>query len=74
MNENKKNKYVRMANCGIEFVAAVAVGIFGGLILDKYFDKSPLFLIIFFILGCGAGYWNLFKYAGSISDKISDKK
>ncbi|MDR2681827.1 MAG: AtpZ/AtpI family protein [Holosporaceae bacterium] len=69
MNDNKKNKYMQMTTCGVEFVSAVAVGIFLGVMLDKYFEKSPLFLIIFFLLGCVAGYWNILKYICSMSNK-----
>lgn len=45
----------------------LVVGIFvGGLVgwqLDKWFDTSPVFLLIFFLLGAAAGIWNVIRVA-----------
>ena len=61
--EKKKNiTFSYMASCGVEFFSAIAVGSLLGIGLDRYFDKSPLFLIIFFILGSIAGYFNVLRY------------
>ena len=51
-----------VANCGIEFAASVFVGAMIGLGIDRYFDKFPLFLVIFFLLGGIAGYCNVLHY------------
>ncbi|MDR2724236.1 MAG: AtpZ/AtpI family protein [Holosporaceae bacterium] len=61
--KNDKNKQLRfMAACGVEFVSAVMVGMGLGGWLDKYFHKFPIFLIIFFLLGCISGYFNIIRH------------
>ncbi|MDR2067413.1 MAG: AtpZ/AtpI family protein [Holosporaceae bacterium] len=62
MNEEKRKKAAFRASIGLELVSAVIVGILMGLWLDKRFRTPPLFLIIFFLFGCVAGYMNILKY------------
>jgi F0F1-type ATP synthase assembly protein I len=59
---DKKGYLVKAINCGLEFTSCVVVGVFIGVFLDKKFQCLPLFLIIFLILGCVAGYLNLMRY------------
>ena len=69
--ENKKSPitFAYIASCGVEFASAIAVGTLIGIWLDRYFNKSPLFLIIFFIIGCIAGYFNVLRYAADSYNK-----
>lgn len=69
--ENKKSPitFAYIASCGIEFASAIAVSTMIGIWMDRYFDKSPLFLIIFFIIGCIAGYFNILRYAADPYNK-----
>ena len=46
-----------------ELAAAILVGGFLGWQLDRWFDRSPLFLMIFLILGIVAGFWNVYRLA-----------
>lgn len=46
-----------------EFVAGVAVGGFIGWQLDSWLGTRPFLLIVFFLLGFGAGVWNVIKRA-----------
>ncbi|MDR1982494.1 MAG: AtpZ/AtpI family protein [Holosporaceae bacterium] len=62
MKDDKSKQFMSVASCGVEFVSAIIVGILIGAWIDKYFDKFPLFLILFFILGCISGYFNILKY------------
>ena len=44
-----------------EFVAAVMVGTAMGWGLDRLLGTSPVFLILFVLLGAAAGFWNVYR-------------
>jgi len=46
---------------GIELVAALAVGVGIGLLLDRWLDTAPLFLVVFFFMGSAAGFLNVYR-------------
>ena len=48
---------------GTELVAAVAVGVIFGFILDSWFGTKPWLMIIFFFLGAAAGMLNVIRAA-----------
>ncbi len=48
---------------GVELLAALLVGGGIGWLLDHWLGTMPLFLIIFFFLGAGAGMLNVFRAA-----------
>lgn len=54
---------------GTDFVSAVIVGLVIGYWIDKFFETTPLFLIIFLILGALAGFRNVYKYATKVISK-----
>lgn len=60
-NEQTKQTYESISGASMalrlsaEMVAALVVGIFFGLFLDRWFKTSPLFLLIFFGFGLAAG-------------------
>ena len=56
-------KVLRLA---VEIVAAMAVGLSLGLLLDIYLETKPIFTIIFFLLGSCAGFLNIFRVAKSL--------
>lgn len=56
---------------GVELVAGVIVGAGLGLLTDRWLGTSPLFLIVFFILGTLGAGMNIYRLAKS--QKISDK-
>jgi ATP synthase protein I len=47
----------------IEMVAGLAVGVVGGLYLDRHFGTAPFLLIVGFILGAGASFANVLRTA-----------
>ncbi len=51
---------------GVELVAALVVGVGIGLILDRWLDTAPWFLLVFFFFGAGAGILNVYRTAGGI--------
>ncbi len=50
----------------VELVAGLVVGIGIGWVLDRIFDTGPVLLIIFFLLGAGAGMVNVVRAAAQI--------
>lgn len=50
----------------VEIVAAMAVGLGIGILIDNYFETRPIFIIIFFLLGSCAGILNVFRVAKSL--------
>lgn len=46
---------------GSELLAGVIVGCAIGYFLDRQFASSPLFLIIFMMMGMAAGFWNVYR-------------
>ena len=46
----------------VEIVAAMAVGLGIGILIDNYFDTRPFFIIVFFLLGSAAGIMNAVSY------------
>ncbi|MFQ5625607.1 MAG: AtpZ/AtpI family protein [Methyloligellaceae bacterium] len=46
-----------------ELVVGLLVGGLIGWQLDRWFDTTPVFLLVFFILGAAAGIWNVIRTA-----------
>jgi len=51
---------------GTELVAALAVGVGIGLLLDHWLDTGPWFLVVCFFLGAAAGMLNVYRAASGI--------
>ena len=58
------------ARIGTELVAAVAVAVGIGLLLDAWLETKPWFLIAFIILGAGAGMMNVFRVANKLGGTV----
>jgi len=52
---------------GVELLAALLVGGGIGWLLDRWLGTLPLFLLIFFFLGAGAGLLNVFRAAKELN-------
>ena len=46
---------------GIELVAALAVGVGIGLLLDRWLGTTPWMMVVFFFLGSAAGFLNVYR-------------
>ncbi len=63
-NQNNKNKESGAGfgfKISTEIIAALAIGVSIGLLVDNYFNTKPIGLIIFFILGALAGFLNVYR-------------
>jgi ATP synthase protein I len=62
--QEETRKYIKLmalvSTMGISMALAIVIAIFIGYYLDKWFKTSPLFFLIFMILGIVAGFRNLY--------------
>ena len=66
---NKKTEpksFGKVMKVVVEIVAAMAVGLGIGILIDNYFETRPIFIIVFFLLGSAAGILNVFRVAKSL--------
>ena len=71
MSKNEDKKYNRellrslymISQIGLTIAACVIIGVLLGRFLDNTFGTSPVLLIIFSLLGAGAGFRSIFQYA-----------
>ena len=67
-NETSKGNAFGIAmRMGTEFVAAVFVASFIGFYIDKWLETTPIFIIIFFIIGSVAGIFNVVRSSKMIN-------
>jgi len=59
---------------GVEMVSALAVGVGIGLLLDWWLGTGPWFLVVFFLLGAGAGILNVYRAAMGYGLAVGYKK
>jgi F0F1-type ATP synthase assembly protein I len=65
----KDNRYARKAfddwkrygGAGVEMMASVLVGAFGGYGLDSWLHTKPWLMLVGFVLGSAAGFLGLFR-------------
>ncbi|HWB18114.1 MAG TPA: AtpZ/AtpI family protein [Vicinamibacterales bacterium] len=50
-----------LGTVGLTFVVAIVIGVAIGLWLDRLTGWSPLFFIVFFLLGLAAGITNVYR-------------
>ncbi|HLS53935.1 MAG TPA: AtpZ/AtpI family protein, partial [Tissierellaceae bacterium] len=60
---------VLISQIGISIITPILLGVFIGQFVDKWLKTEGIFVIIFIILGTGAGFLNLFKLTGAWKDK-----
>jgi ATP synthase protein I len=59
---------------GVELVAALAIGVGIGWVLDRWLGSSPWLLILFFVLGAAAGIMNVFRVARGYGGAVGYRK
>jgi ATP synthase protein I len=53
--------YFWIASIGIHLVISSVVGLFAGLYIDKWLHTKPVFMFIFFLIGLGAGFRQIYR-------------
>ena len=71
INFKDVGRYIRVS---VELFSAILVGVIIGILLDKYFDTSPLFLFIFLLLGFFAGLSNVYRTVKRLGFEVGFKK
>ncbi|OGU13773.1 MAG: hypothetical protein A2076_15355 [Geobacteraceae bacterium GWC2_53_11] len=61
-----------VSSMGISVVLAIAIGVWFGLTLDRWFDTKPWFFYIFLFIGIAAGFKNVYVIAGREIRKSDD--
>jgi ATP synthase protein I len=59
---------------GVELVAALAIGVAIGWLLDRWLGSSPWLLILFFVFGAAAGIMNVFRVAKGYGGAVGYRK
>lgn len=55
---------------GMEFATGVGVGLFLGIVIDKFFNTAPLFTLLFLFFGFGAGLLNVYRSVNNMDATI----
>jgi ATP synthase protein I len=58
----------------VDLLAALMVGVGIGVLLDKWLETKPWFLIVFFLLGSAAGILNVFRLMGGYGYSVGYRK
>ena len=74
MTPDRKQKgwlgeWAEYGSIGVEMMACVLVGAFGGYGLDRLFHTKPWLMIIGFVFGAAAGFLSLFRFVMKEKDK-----
>ncbi|NBB83072.1 MAG: ATP synthase I [Alphaproteobacteria bacterium] len=58
----------------VELAAAVIVGAGIGIVLDRWLGTSPWLLIVFFVVGCVAGFLNVYRTAQELDRQAKERR
>ena len=67
LNDKNVSPFGYAMKMGTEFVAAVFVASFVGFYIDKWLETTPIFIILFFIIGSVAGIFNVVRSSKMIN-------
>jgi len=64
MKKKKESAFRELAyysSIGLSIAFAIFIGVFIGVALDRYFDTTPIFTLIFLAVGVLAGFSNIIR-------------
>ncbi len=53
-----------LSGVGLTLVISTVLGLYGGLVLDRWLGTSPWLMLVGLLLGIAAGFVNLFRAVG----------
>ncbi len=62
-------KIAAISSLGLMLPSSIAVGLFLGYYLDKFFGTRPWLLLVFFILGIVSGFYSLIRGLSKFKDE-----
>ncbi len=62
-------KIAAVSSLGLMLPSSIAVGLFFGYYLDKFFGTRPWLLLVFFILGTVSGFYSLIRGLNKFKDE-----
>ncbi len=62
-------KIAAISSLGLMLPSSIAVGLFFGYYLDKFFGTDPWLLLVFFILGAVSGFYSLLRGLSKFKDE-----
>ena len=62
------NKYLRLSTVGLELGFSVLLGLFIGQYLDGVLGTEPWLLLLFLLLGAGAGFRRLYRLLKEVGE------
>jgi ATP synthase protein I len=62
-------KIAAISSLGLMLPSSIAVGLFLGYYLDKFFGTHPWLLLVFFILGVVSGFYSLLRGLSKFKDE-----
>ena len=68
--ERDKEHRSQAMHAGMEFVVSIGIATAIGYFIDEKVGTMPLFLILFFFLGTGAGFMSLFKLSKNLGHSV----
>lgn len=70
--EKQGKMLMASASAGLEFAAAIAISTLFGIWLDKKLELSPLFMLIFLILGTCVAFYNIYRASENLNAAAKD--
>lgn len=59
--KSEESSYAEYFNLGFYLVIPLLVGVFGGILLDNWFQTKPIFTITLILFGSTASFYNLIR-------------
>lgn len=70
---DKQSKMMfKSAAAGLEFATAIAVSTLFGIWLDKKIETSPVFMLIFLMLGTCVAFYNIYRASEKLNSSAKD--